>query len=97
MADASAVGAATISLGQVVSAYQFFLPKISEVRRANKDDPSMRADVAVGQFAAGAMTVAVGVLLSSMTGSKLPLWTALFIAAIIGGVYQYAMYGQEGD
>lgn len=89
MADAGAVSASAISLGQTVTAYQFFLPRLSEVRQA--DPGSVRGDVLLGQVAAGALSLATGALLSSMTGSPMPTYTALFIAVIIGGVYQYAM------
>lgn len=91
MADASAVGAASISLGQTVVAYQFFLPRLSEVRRADPNDPLLSGDVYLGQVAAGAVSVSVGVMLSALTGSRVPLYTSLFMALVIGGLYHYAL------
>lgn len=91
MADAGAVSAATISLGQTVVAYQFFLPPLREVRKGDPTDNDVRGDVLLGQIAAGGLSLAVGALLSSMTGSPYPTYTALFIALLIGGVYQYAL------
>lgn len=91
MADASAVGAASISLGQTVVAYQFFLPRLSEVRRADPSDPLLSGDVYLGQVAAGAVSVSVGVMLSALTGSRVPLYTSLFMALVIGGLYHYAL------
>jgi len=89
MADSGAVSAATISLGQTVVAYQFFLPRLDTVRNANPEE--IRGDVMLGQVAAGALSLSVGLLLSSMTGSHLPTFTALFIAVVIAAVYQYAL------
>lgn len=91
MADATAVSAATISLGQTVTAYSFFLPRLQDVRRGDPLNPDVRADVILGQVAAGALSLAVGVLLSGMTGSPYPTYTALFIAAVIAITYQYAL------
>lgn len=72
-------------------AYQFFLPKLSEVRRGDPTDPGVRGDVLLGQVAAGLLSLAVGALLSSLTGSPYPTYTAIFIAVVIGGTYQYAL------
>lgn len=93
MADAAAISAATISIGQTVAAYSFLLPRLQDVRRGS--DPDIRNDVYTGQVAAGALSLATGVLLSWMTGSAYPAYTALFIATVIALAYQYALR-QEG-
>lgn len=95
MADAGAASAAAISLGQTVVAYQFFLPSLSDVRRAGREDAAMRGDVRLGQLAAGGVSLAVGVLLSGMAGSKLPLVVSGIIAGIIAVTYQIALSGQN--
>lgn len=91
MADVGALSASTISMGQTVVAYQFFLPRLPEVREAPADDPTMRANVLLGQVAAGAVSISVGAMLAWMTGSPVPVYTALFIAFVIAGIYHYAM------
>jgi hypothetical protein len=92
MADATAgIGAATISIGQTVTAYSFLLPRLQDVRRAGPTDPDIRNDVLLGQIAAGALSLATGLLLTWMSGSPYPAYTALFIAAVIGGAYQVAL------
>lgn len=90
-ADAGGIAAATISLGQTVGAYAFFLPPLREVRKGDPSDPDVRGDVVLGQVAAGSLSLAVGVMLSWMTGSPYPTYTALFIALVIAVVYQYAL------
>lgn len=92
MADsASGIGAASLSIPLTITSYQFFLPRLSEVRRAEPDDKHMRGDVYLGQVAAGATSVSVGMMMTVLTGSKVPLWTSVFIALIIAAMYQYAL------
>lgn len=94
MTDATTVAVAGIAVGQTITAYQFFLPSLSEVRRAipgpygNRD---VVADVYMGQVAAGAVSIGVGAMLASVTGSRMPVYISVFIAAIIGGMYHYAL------
>lgn len=95
MADAAALGAASIAIGQTVVAYQIFLPRLGEVRRADTDDPMMRGDVLLGQLAAGSVSVMVGLMLTQMSGSRMPLMVSLFIAVLIAGIYQYALNGNR--
>lgn len=96
-ADPGALQASTISIGQTVVAYQFFLPTLREVRQADPGDPKMRGDVFLGQVAAGSVSLGVGVLLGWMTGSKLPLVVSAFIALVIAGLYHYALNGQRAE
>lgn len=92
MADTgAALAVSSIAIGQTVSAYQFFLPPLREVRQAGDDDTTVRSDVYMGQMAAGSVSIGVGVLLSFLTGSKLPAFVSAFIALIIAGIYHYAM------
>lgn len=93
MVDPNGVTASTIAIGQTVFSYSYFLPRLSEVRRADAGDPMMRGDVMLGQLAAGAVSVTVGMLLTWMTGSSLPVVTTLAIAVIIAVIYQYALTG----
>ena len=96
-AEPGALQASTISIGQTVVAYQFFLPTLREVRKADPSDSQMRGDVMLGQIAAGAVSLGVGVLLGWMTGSKLPLVVSGFIALVIAGLYHYALNGQSAE
>lgn len=93
MADPASISAASISIGQTAYLYAQFLPPLREVRQNN--DSSTRGDVLLGQVAAGSVSLAVGILLSYMSGSYLPTMTTLAIAAIIATVYQYAMNGNK--
>lgn len=84
---------AAIAIGQTTFAYSFFLPKLSDVRRASDDDDSIRGDVVLGQLAAAAVSISVGAMLSWLTGSAVPTYTTVFIAIVIGFIYQFALSG----
>lgn len=88
--DPGVLTGATIAIGQTVVAYQFFLPRITEVRQASPADASMRADVMMGQIAAGAVSLAIGGLLAWMMQSPLPVLVSVFIAGVIAALYEWA-------
>jgi hypothetical protein len=85
------MAASSVSVGQTVAAYQFFLPPLREVRQADPTDSTMRGDVFLGQVAAGALSIGVGVSFSLLTGSYIPVWVAGFTALIIAGMYHKAL------
>lgn len=93
MADPASISAASISIGQTAYLYAQFLPPLREVRQSS--DSTTRGDVLLGQVAAGSVSLAVGMLLSWMSGSYLPALTTVAIAVIIASVYQYAMNGNR--
>lgn len=93
MADAT--GVAALALGQTVGAYAFFLPSLREVRQAPPTDPLIRGDVRLGQVAAGALSIGIGAIMANLTGSTVPLLVAVFIAAIISVIYEFALRGER--
>jgi hypothetical protein len=95
MADPAALSVAGIAIGQTAYTYAQFLPPLREVRKAGPGDNEMRGDVLLGQVTAGAVSMAVGVLLSYLTGSPTPAFAVLAIAIVIAIAYQYAMNGNR--
>lgn len=93
--DGSIMAAATVSLGQSVSAYSFFLPPLREVRQAPVHDSTMRGDVRMGQVAAGIVSVGVGVMLSYLVGSAIPLAVAVLTAVMVAVIYETALGGER--
>lgn len=89
MAEPGALAVSSIAIGQTVTAYTAFLPRLSEVRR--DASPDMRTDVYVGQIAAGGVSLLVGAIIGSLVGSKLPVIVSLLVAAFLAAVYHYAM------
>jgi hypothetical protein len=95
MADSGALTGSSIAIGQTVFAYSYFLPRLSDVRKAGPDDPDMRGDVLLGQLAAGGVSSLIGVMLTWMSGSKIPMVVTIAIALFIAALYQYALNGNR--
>lgn len=93
--DGGIMAAATVSLGQSISAYSFFLPPLREVRQATVSSPVMRGDVRMGQIAAGVVSIGVGVMLSYLVGSAIPTVVALLTATMVGVIYETALNGER--
>jgi hypothetical protein len=91
--DPGGLSSASIAIGQTVFTYSYFMPPLRDVRKADRGDPDMRGDVLLGQLAAGSVSMSVGMMLTWMTGSRAPVMTTLFIAFVIGVLYQYALNG----
>lgn len=83
------IGPATLGVTQGISAFTTFLPKLSDVRKANPTvDTSIAADVRLGEIAAVTLTLGIGVITSSLTGSPIPAYTALFMCAVLITLYE---------
>ncbi len=89
-------GPATLSMGQSISAFQAFLPKFTEVRKADpQNDPAFAADVRMGEVAAVVVTMGVGAIASSLTGSPAPLYTGLFMCLVLVFLYESALRAER--
>lgn len=89
MSNGAEIGVATLALTQGFAQFQVFLPKLSEVRRATIDThPDIAADVRVGEIAAVAGTMGVGIIASSLSGSPLPAYTSLIVCALMVCIYE---------
>jgi len=92
MSPSDALGPATIAIGQSVGAFQFFLPRLSDVRKADVDtDPDMAGDVRLGEIAASALTLGIGIMVSSLSGSPYPAYVSVLMCLILICVYESAL------
>lgn len=83
------IGPATLGVTQGISAFVTFLPKLSEVRKANVEvNTDTAADVRLGEIAAVTLTLGIGVITSSLTGSPVPAYTAVFMCAVLVTLYE---------
>jgi hypothetical protein len=90
------IGPATLAVSQGFSAFQFFLPRLSEVRKANaSSDPDIVGDVRLGEVAAFTLTLGVGAIVSSLTGSPVPTFVSLLIALVLICIYEAALSGDR--
>lgn len=67
-----------------------FLPKFSDIRRADPNDEGMTKDILLGQIAAVAVSVGTGVIVSSLTGSPIPALVSVLMCVILIACYQAA-------
>lgn len=89
------LGPATLAAGQSISAFTAFLPRLTDVRKASPDDPGMVGDVRLGEIAASAIAIGIGVITSSLTGSPVPMYAAAFMIVILVMVYESALRGND--
>jgi len=87
--DPALFGPATLAVTQGIGAFVTFLPKFSDIRIANPtNDPAFAADVRMGEVAASVLTLGVGAIVSSLTGSPIPAISALVMTFILIAMYE---------
>jgi hypothetical protein len=86
------IGPASISVAQSIGVFQFFLPKLSDVRKANVAvDVDMVGDVRLGEVAAATVAIGIGTIISSLTQSSVPAVVSVIIAGTLICVYETAL------
>lgn len=89
MSNPEMLGPATFTIGQTVASFFTFLPKFSEVRKANpNDNPDIAADVRMGEVAAVTVSMGVGIIASSLTSSPVPVTVTLVVCIILVVLYE---------
>lgn len=91
VANQAAVGPVSLALGQAVTSFSIFLPSFTAVRQAKPDNEGIKKDVRLGEMAAFAMAVGIGVILSQVSGEPAPAMVAVFIAVMIIALYEQAL------
>lgn len=89
------LGPASLAAGQAFSSFATFLPRLSDIRKADPGDPGMMGDVRLGEVAACAVSIGIGVIASSLSGSPVPMYAAAFISVILIAVYESALNGRD--
>lgn len=96
MPNPDIVGPASLVVSQSFSAFQFFLPKLSDVRRADPvNNPDIVGDVRMGEVGAITLAVGVGAILSNLTGSVVPSFVAFIMVAVLVCLYEAALRGDK--
>jgi hypothetical protein len=87
--DGAVISTATLALSMSFSAFNSFLPPLSEVRKQTEaDNPPFAADVRLGELAAAALTVGIGGISSSLTGSPVPAVVSVIMALGLVMLYE---------
>lgn len=90
--EGNIIGAATLSMTQSLALFGSFLPKFSDIGRANPDvDTDIVKDVRLGELAAVLMTLGIGGMTSALTGSAVPSVVALLTCGGLVMLYEYAL------
>lgn len=96
MAPSDALGPATLAITQSVSSFQFFLPRLADVRRADpKHNADMVGDVRMGELAAATLCIGIGAMVSSLSGSPYPAMVSVLMVGILISVYEIALRGDK--
>jgi hypothetical protein len=80
--------AATLALTQSVSAFTFFLPKISDVRKTDIADANAVADIRTGEVAGLVVCLGTGAVCASLSRSSTPVVVSAIMALIIIALYE---------
>lgn len=90
------VGPATLVISQGFSAFATFLPKLTDVRKADAAmNPNVVGDVRLGEVAAFTLCVGTGVIASSLTGSPVPAVVGVLTGLALICIYETALWGNN--
>ena len=95
MLDPAIIGLTMQAVSQAASAFAQYVPKLTDVRKAEPDDLSMMGDVRIGEIAAVTLTVGVGVIASGLTGSPAPSIIAAIMCLVMLALYESALRGDK--
>lgn len=90
--EGNVIGAATLSMTQSLALFGTFLPRFSEIGRADPEvDTRVVQDVRLGELAAVMMTLGIGGMTSALTGSAVPAVVAFITCGGLVVLYEYAL------
>lgn len=85
------IGPSLLAVGQGVSSFNAFLPSFQDVRKASVNNREVAGDVRMGEVAAVTVTIGIGAIASSLTGSSAPAYTAVAMSLILVILYEYTL------
>lgn len=93
--DPAIIGITMQAVSQAASAFAQYVPKLTDVRKAEPGDASMIGDVRIGEIAAVTLTLGVGVVASGLTGSPVPSIIAALMCVVMLWLYESALRGDK--
>jgi hypothetical protein len=91
MSDPLTLSVTTMAVTTSLTAFYQMLPPISEVRKHSIDEPEFAADVRIGEVMASAITIGIGGIASSLSGSSVPALVSVLFAAGLIGIYEMTL------
>lgn len=92
--DATTVNVGLLSITAATGLYTSLLPDLQDLRRANLGDHDVVADVRVGEIAATALTVAIGLTASSLIKNPVPAMLSIVAAGAMLTTYESVLHTQ---
>ena len=90
--DPGLIGPTTMGLTQSLALFQGFLPKFTDIRRQDPaSDADFVKDVRMGELAAALLTIGVGAIMSSLTGTPYPAVISVISALGLVMLYETAL------
>lgn len=90
--DPGLIGPTTMGLTQSISLFQGFLPKFNDIRKENPmSNPDFVQDVRMGELAAALLTIGIGAVMSSLTGTPYPALISVISALGLIMLYESAL------
>lgn len=85
----SDTGIAALAMTQTYAQFSTYMPRLSEVRRADPStDIDIVGDVRVGAIASVVGSLGVGVMVSAISGDKMPVYISLASSLILVTMYE---------
>lgn len=96
MPSSDMFGPATLAVTQGIAAFHSFLPPFTEIRRTTpEDNAAFAADVRMGEVAAVTTTMGLGLIVSSLTGNPLPVYTSAVMCLILVCLYETTLRSKQ--
>jgi hypothetical protein len=95
--DGGLIGPTTMGLTQSISLFQGFLPKFNDIRKEDPThNPDFVQDVRMGELAAALLTLGIGAVMSSLTGTPYPALISLVSCLGLIALYETALRSNSG-
>lgn len=89
--DPVTLSVTTMAISTSLAAFYQMLPPISEVRKRSSGEPEFAADVRMGEVVASAITIGIGGIASSLTGSPTPALVSVLFAVSLVAMYEMTL------
>jgi hypothetical protein len=95
MPHPESMGVAAISLAQSFGFFQSYMPPLADVRKSSPNDRDLAGDVRTGEAAAFVGSLAVGIIVSWITGDPTPAYVSFIVSALMIGLYEMIFRSQR--
>lgn len=85
--DTQTASLTMLAVTSSIGVYTSLLPSLADVRKA-RGDTVVTNDVRLGEIAAGALAVAIGLMASTMAGTPVPAMVAVIVAVGVTFMYE---------